>query len=59
MKCDMTRQTDVALQNNGYVSDVGPHMKVSWVGFERNWMTLHLSVLCLFFCIYTAVRVCK
>ncbi len=30
MKCDMAVQTEVALQNIGYVSDLGPHMKVAW-----------------------------
>lgn len=36
MKCNMTRQTEVALQNIGYLSNIRPHMKVSWFGFERN-----------------------
>ncbi len=31
MKCDMVVQTEVALQNIVYVSDLGPHMKVDWV----------------------------
>ncbi len=30
MKCDIAVQTEVALQNMGYVSDLGPHMKVAW-----------------------------
>lgn len=34
MKCDMTVQTEVALQNIGYVSGLGPHTKVAWIGFE-------------------------
>ncbi len=36
MKCDMAVQTEVALQNIGYVSDLGPHMKVAWALFENN-----------------------
>lgn len=38
MKCDMTFQTDVAFQNIGCVSDLGPHAKngLIWVGFEKN-----------------------
>ncbi len=36
MKCDMANQTEVTLQNIGYVSDFGPHMKVSWAWFEQN-----------------------
>ncbi len=30
MKCDVAIQTEVALQNIGYASDLGPHMKVAW-----------------------------
>ncbi len=32
----MAVQTEVALQNIGYVSDLGPHMKVAWAWFEKN-----------------------
>ncbi len=35
MKCDVAVQTDVARQNIGYVSDLGPHMKVAWAWFEK------------------------
>ncbi len=35
MKCDMAVQTEVALQNTGYVSDLGPHMEVAWAWFEK------------------------
>ncbi len=36
MKCDMAVQTEVALQNIGYVSDLEPHMKVAWAWLEKN-----------------------
>ncbi len=36
MKCDMAVQTEVALQNIGYVSDLGPHMKVGWDWLKKN-----------------------
>ncbi len=36
MKCDMAVQTEVALQNSRYVSDLGTHMKVAWAWFEKN-----------------------
>ncbi len=32
----MAVQTEVALKNIGYVSDLGPHMKVVWAWFEKN-----------------------
>ena len=32
---EMTVQTEVALKNIRYVSDLGPHMKVSWIWFEK------------------------
>lgn len=35
MKCDMAVQTEVALQNIRYLSDLGLHMKAAWVGFEK------------------------
>ncbi len=35
MKCDMAVQTEFALQNIGYLSDLGPHMKVAWAWFEK------------------------
>ncbi len=31
----MAIQTDVALQNNVYVSDLGPHMKVAWAWLKK------------------------
>ncbi len=31
----MAVQTEVALQNIEYVSDLGPHMKVTWACFEK------------------------
>lgn len=37
MKRDRTVQTKVALQNIGYVSDLGPRTKVAWVLFLYPW----------------------
>lgn len=31
----MIVQPDDALRNHGYVSDLQPHMKVSWAWFEK------------------------
>ncbi len=36
----MAVQTEVALQNIEYVSDLGPHMKVAWACFEKNGFVL-------------------
>lgn len=35
MKCEMTIQTEVASQNHGCISDLGPHRKVTWIRFEK------------------------
>ncbi len=35
MKCHMAVQTEVALQKIGYVSDLGPHVKVAWAWIEK------------------------
>ncbi len=32
----MAVQTEVALQNIGYVSDLGPHMKVAWADLKKS-----------------------
>ncbi len=45
MKCDMAVQTEVALQSIGYVSDLGPHIKVAWAWFEKNRMCAVQTVI--------------
>lgn len=35
MKCGMTDQTEVTLDNMGHASNLIHHIKVTWVGLEK------------------------